>query len=59
MKEKIKKLERRIAELERDLDLTIKDSKNLYLSHAMMKELQEAVAEMANQPVGMMFTYRV
>jgi len=59
MKEKIKELERRIAGLERDLDLTIKHNEKLIFSHGMLRELQEEVAKIANQPVGMMFTYRV
>jgi uncharacterized coiled-coil protein SlyX len=58
MKDKIKELEQRIAGLERELDFQIKTNEKLISSHAMMRELQEEVAKLANQPVGMMFDYR-
>ena len=58
LKEEIKALKQRISGLERDLDNQIHQNSSIGGFHANIRELQEAVASMANQPVGMMFDYR-
>ena len=57
LKEEIRQLKQRVAGLERDLDNQIERTADGGF-HANIRELQEAVASMANQPVGMMFDYR-
>jgi predicted nucleic acid-binding Zn-ribbon protein len=58
LKEEIKLLKRRISGLEQDLDTQIQLNNNTGGYQANIRELQEAVANLANQPVGMMFDYR-
>ena len=55
LKTEIRNLNKKIAGLERDVDSLIeKDSKTPTNS---IRELQEEVAKLAGQPVGMLFTY--
>jgi len=55
LKTQIRKLNKKIAGLERDVDSLIeKDSKS---PTNCIRELQEEVAKLAGQPVGMLFTY--
>jgi|TARA_R100000951_G_scaffold10728_1_gene9062 predicted nucleic acid-binding Zn-ribbon protein len=58
LKEEIKALKQRISGLERDLDYQVNQSNSNSGFQEKIRELQEAVASMANQPVGMMFDYR-
>ena len=58
LKEEIKALKQRINGLERDLDYQIHQNSNNAKLADDVKDLQEAVASMANQPVGMIFDYR-
>tara|TARA_R110000765_G_scaffold199748_1_gene305340 strand:+ start:1154 stop:1351 length:198 start_codon:yes stop_codon:yes gene_type:complete len=58
LKEEIRTLKQRISGLERDLDFQIDQNTQSGGFHANIRELQEAVASMANQPVGLMFNYR-
>ena len=64
MKEEIKELEKeinrlkqRVSGLEHDLDYQLEQNSTNGNFHVNIRELQEAVAKMANEPVGMMFTY--
>ena len=59
LKEEIKALKQRISGLEHDLDYQINQNSTNSKVVMDIRELQEAVANMANQPVGMMFDYRV
>lgn len=57
--EGVKNMERKIEVLASDLDgLYAEDKTNLTLLSAV-REIQDEVAKMANQPVGMMFVRRV
>ncbi len=57
--EGVKNMERKIEALASDLDgLYAEDKTNLTLLSAV-REIQDEVAKMANQPVGMMFVRRV
>ncbi len=58
LKEEIKALKQKISGLERDLDYQLEQNSNSGKLSNDIRELQEAVASMANQPVGMMFDYR-
>jgi len=58
LKEEIKQLRQRIIGLERDLDYQIQQNNANSNIRQNIRELQEAVAKMANEPVGMMFDYR-
>lgn len=58
LKEEIRQLKQRVAGLEHDLDYQVEQNSTSGRFHANIRELQEAVANMANQPVGMMFDYR-
>lgn len=64
MNEKTNKLEARIINLEaevnglkHDLDYQLEKSKSASQQLSILRELQEEVAKLAGQPVGMMFTY--
>jgi predicted nucleic acid-binding Zn-ribbon protein len=58
LKEEIKALKQRISGLEHDLDYQIQQNSTNGKLSKDIKQLQEAVASMANQPVGIMFDYR-
>ena len=58
LKEEIKALKQRISGLERDLDYQLEQNSPVGKLSNDIRELQEAVASMANQPVGIMFDYR-
>jgi len=58
LKEEISRLRQRVSGLERDLDYQLEQNSTNGNFHANIRELQEEVAKMANQPVGMMFDYR-
>ena len=57
LKEEIKKLKQRITGLEKDLDYQIHQNNKNDVVMMCIRELQEEVAKMANQPVGMLFTW--
>ena len=57
-KKKIEELERKVRMLEDDLETLIQDSNNFRILK-MISEIQEEVAKIKNEPVGMLFTYRV
>ena len=58
LKAEIQALKQRISGLERDLDYLMKDNNNNGKLYNDIRDLQEAVARMAKEPVGMMFDYR-
>jgi len=57
LKTEIKNLKKRIAGLEKDLDYQVHQSNKNDAVVMCVRELQEEVAKMANQPVGMLFTW--
>jgi len=58
LKEEIKALKQRISGLERDLDYQIEQNSNNSKVFNDIRDLQQAVADLAKEPVGMMFDYR-
>lgn len=57
--EGMKNMERRLEGLGQDLDNLYTEDKDIGLVRGAVRELQDEVAKMANQPVGMMFVRRV
>ena len=56
--EKIDNLEKVNHGLQADLDYQVEQNYNNGKMSADIRDLQEAVAKMSNEPVGMMFDYR-
>ena len=56
LKKEIKALKQRINGLEKDLDYQIENSDVIGLKMCI-RELQEEVAKMKNEPVGILFTW--
>jgi len=57
LKREVKALKQRISGLEKDLDYQIEQNSVNGNLKMCIRELQEEVAKMANQPVGMMFSW--
>lgn len=57
LKTEIRNLKKRIAGLEKDLDYQVHQNNKNDAVMMCIRELQEEVAKMANQPVGMLFTW--
>jgi len=57
--EGMKNMERRLEGIGQDLDNLYAEDKDIGLVRGAVRELQDEVAKMANQPVGMMFVRRV
>ena len=57
--EGMKNIERRLEGMGQDLDNLYTEDKDIGLVRGAVRELQDEVAKMANQPVGMMFVRRV
>jgi cell division septum initiation protein DivIVA len=57
LKTEIRNLKKRIAGLEKDLDYQVHQSNKNDAVIMCIRELQEEVAKMANQPVAMLFTW--
>jgi len=57
LKREIKALKQRINGLEKDLDYQIEQNSTNSNLRICVRELQEEVAKMANQPVGIMFSW--
>ena len=57
--EGMKNMERRLEGIGQDLDNLYTEDKDIGLVRGAVRELQDEVAKMANQPVGMMFVRRV
>lgn len=57
LKAEIRTLKQKIAGLERDLDYQIEQNSVNGNLKMCIRELQEEVAKMANQPVGIMFSW--
>tara|TARA_B100000424_G_scaffold125973_1_gene95442 strand:+ start:220 stop:420 length:201 start_codon:yes stop_codon:yes gene_type:complete len=57
LKAEIKTLKQRILGLERDLDYQIEQNEQNSKIKSCIRELQEEVAKMKNEPVGMLFTW--
>jgi len=57
LKYKIEVLEQKIEGLEKDLDYQIEQNSTNGNLRMCIRELQEEVAKMANQPVGIMFSW--
>ena len=57
LKTEIRNLKKRIAGLEKDLDYQMHQNNKNDAVMMCIRELQEEVAKMANQPVGMLFTW--
>jgi len=58
LKAEIRILKQKIAGLERDLDYQIEQNSNNSKISNDIRDLQQAVANLAKEPVGMMFDYR-
>ena len=56
LKYKIEVLEERIEGLEKDLDYIVENSPDFGMIKYCIEELQEVVANIHNQPVGILFT---
>jgi archaellum component FlaC len=56
LKKEIQELKQTIKGLERDLDYVVENSNNTGSLKYCIEELQEEVAKLANQPVGILFT---
>tara|TARA_R100000654_G_scaffold11453_5_gene25195 strand:- start:24283 stop:24504 length:222 start_codon:yes stop_codon:yes gene_type:complete len=56
LKYKIEVLEERIEGLEKDLEYIVENSPDFGMIKYCIEELQEEVAKLANQPVGILFT---
>jgi len=56
MKKKIEELEMKIKGLEKDLDYVVENSPDFGMIKYCIEELQQVVANMHNQPVGILFT---
>ena len=56
LKYKIEVLEQRIQGLEKDLDYIVENSPDFGRVKYCIEELQEVVANIQNQPVGILFT---
>jgi len=57
LQDKTRNLEKRIAGLEKDLDYQMHQNNKNDAVMMCIRELQEEVAKLANQPVGMLFTW--
>lgn len=57
LKREIKALKQRISGLEKDLDYQIEQNSMNGNLKMCIRELQEEVAKLANEPVGMLFTW--
>jgi predicted nucleic acid-binding Zn-ribbon protein len=57
LKREIKALKQRINGLEKDLDYQIEHSSGIGNLKMCIRELQEEVAKIKNEPVGMLFTW--
>ena len=57
LKKEIRNLKKRIAGLEKNLDYQVHQNNKNDAVMMCIRELQEEVAKMANQPVGMLFTW--
>lgn len=57
LKAEIKALKQRVSGLEKDLDYQIEQNSINGNLKICIRELQEEVAKLANQPVGMMFSW--
>ena len=57
LKDEIKELKQRISGLEHDLDYQVHQSNKNDVVLSCIRELQEEVAKMAKQPVGILFTW--
>ena len=56
MKKKIEELEMKIKGLEKDLDYVVENNPDFGMIKYCIEELQQVVANMQNQPVGILFT---
>lgn len=56
LQKEIEELKQTIKGLERDLDYVVENSPDLGTLRYCIEELQEEVAKMQKQPVGMLFT---
>ena len=56
LKYKVEVLEQRIQGLEKDLDYVVENNPDFGMLRYCIEELQEEVAKMQKQPVGMLFT---
>jgi len=56
MKKKIEELEMKIKGLEKDLDYVVENNPDFGMIKYCIEELQQVVANMHNQPVGILFT---
>ncbi len=56
LKKEIQELKQTIKGLERDLDYVVENSNNTGSLKYCIEELQEEVAKLAKQPVGILFT---
>jgi len=57
LKTEIRNLKKRITGLEKDLDYQVHQNSKNDAVIVYIRELQEEVAKLANQPVGMLFTW--
>jgi len=58
LKEEIKELKQRISGLEHDLDYQMQKEYTNGKLASDIRDLQQAVADLAKEPVGLMFDYR-
>jgi len=58
LKREIKALKQRISGLEKDLDYQVEQNSTNGKMSNDIRDLQQAVADLAKEPVGMMFDYR-